>query len=126
MVVPVTPTDAADPTNDASMTTDPPILVCLTTVTDQDQARQMAGSLLERRIAACVQIDGPIESHYRWEGKLCCEQEYRLVIKTSLRQQTQLRDMIRELHPYDQPEIVVLESFDVDAGYASWVESQTV
>ena len=108
------------------MTTDPPILVCLTTVTDQDQARQMAGSLLERRIAACVQIDGPIESHYRWEGKLCCEQEYRLVIKTSLRQQTQLRDMIRELHPYDQPEIVVLESFDVDAGYASWVESQTV
>ncbi|MCO8125192.1 divalent-cation tolerance protein CutA [Stieleria sp. TO1_6] len=103
----------------------PCILVCLTTVKDGDQARALAQTILEHRAAACVQIDGPIESHYRWEGRDCCDQEYRLMIKTVAGQATALRELIRQHHPYDQPQIVTLKSIDVDAGYAQWVQQQT-
>ena len=103
----------------------PPVLVCLTTVADQKDARELAKQLLDRRAAACVQIDGPIESHYRWEGRDCCEGEYRLVIKTSVSRKDALRELLREIHPYDQPQIVTLESADVDPGYAAWVWEQT-
>lgn len=103
----------------------PMILVCLTTVADLDQARRIARKLLDERVAACIQIDAPIESHYHWDGKDCCDTEYRLVIKTSTGQQVRLREVLREIHPYEQPQIVILESIDVDPGYASWVESQT-
>ena len=101
------------------------ILVCMTTVSQRTQASEMAKALLDCRVAACVQIDGPIESHYRWEGKNCCESEYRLVIKTSVRTMDALRRQIGKIHPYDQPEIVTLISVDVDAGYSAWVDQQT-
>ena len=107
------------------MTEQPSILVCLTTVSDQDQARQLARQLIQRQLAACVQIDSPVESHYRWEGQDCCEVEHRLVIKTSLRLQSRLRGVLREIHPYQQPQIVTLQSVDVDPGYALWVDAQT-
>lgn len=103
----------------------PQILVCLTTVADQHQARKIAQALLQHRAAACVQIDGPIESHYHWEGQDCCDQEYRLVIKTAIDWQHRLRELIREIHPYDHPQIVTLQSIDVDQGYATWVNEQT-
>ncbi len=103
----------------------PQVLVCLTTVSDRDQARDLAPVPLKEHMAACVQIDGPIESHYHWDGKDCCDREYRLVIKTSVQHQERLREFIRTHHPYDQPQIVTLQSVDADAGYASWVEEQT-
>ncbi|MCA9140144.1 MAG: divalent-cation tolerance protein CutA [Planctomycetales bacterium] len=107
------------------MNSRPIILVCLTTVSNQNQAREMARALLDQRVAACVQIDGPIESHYRWQGEDCCESEFRLVIKTSVEQKDRLREFIRDVHPYDQPQIVTLESVDVEAGYAAWVNEET-
>ena len=106
------------------MSRTPPVLVCLTTVSDQDQARRIAKELLEKRVAACVQIDGPVESHYRWQDKVECETEYRLVIKTSEGKKSDLHDLIREIHPYDQPQIVTLQSVHVDPGYAEWVEQE--
>ena len=107
------------------MPQEPRVLVCLTTVSNRDQARELARTLLDRRVAACVQIDGPIESHYRWDGKECCETEFRLVIKTSCARQDHLRELLRKIHPYDQPQIVTLKSVDVDAGYAAWVDEQS-
>jgi periplasmic divalent cation tolerance protein len=101
------------------------ILVCLTTVADQQQAREIARTLLRRRAAACVQINGPIESHYWWDGKECCEQEYRLAIKTSTDCQKQVHQLLREIHPYEQPQIVTLQSSDVDPQYRAWVVDQT-
>ncbi len=103
----------------------PQILVTLTTVSTREQARDLAQAIIDRRAAACVQVDGPIESYYRWDDKDQCDEEFRLIIKTSLDEKTRLHDLIRELHPYQQPQIVTLESIDVDPGYAAWVESQT-
>ncbi|MDV6028986.1 MAG: divalent-cation tolerance protein CutA [Phycisphaera sp. RhM] len=107
------------------MTDVPTVLVCWTTVSQQEQARTIAQALLERRVAACVQIDGPIESHYCWDGRVCRETEYRLVIKTSAGQQTRLKEVLRELHPYEVPQIVTVRSVDVDRDYARWVDEQT-
>lgn len=108
--------------------TKPPsqVLVCLTTVTSAADAEVLARSLVDRRLAACVQIDGPIRSHYRWEGKHCCSEEFRLTIKTRRGQEVELRECLRELHAYDEPQIVTLQSVDVDPGYARWVEKQTI
>ena len=60
-----------------------PIAIVLTTVESIDDANRLAADLLEQRLAACIQIDGPIVSHYRWEGKLQQANEYRLVIKVA-------------------------------------------
>ena len=102
-----------------------PVIVCLTTTKDQEEARSIAGQLIEESLAACVQIDTPIESHYRWEGKVCRETEYRLVIKTSVEKTAALRERLRTIHSYDQPQIVMLASHDADPGYARWVHEET-
>ncbi|WP_231743986.1 divalent-cation tolerance protein CutA [Stieleria neptunia] len=107
------------------MTDAPSVLVCWTTVSEQEQARAIAQALLERRVAACVQIDAPIESHYCWDGRVCCETEVRLVIKTSVGQAARLKETLRALHPYEVPQIVMLRSVDVDREYARWVDEQT-
>jgi periplasmic divalent cation tolerance protein len=99
-------------------------LVCFTTVADRDQARQLAKHLLERRVAACVQIDGPVESHFEWEGKVSHEAEYRVVIKSTAQARERLRRTLREIHPYDVPQIVSLRSVDVDPDYLAWMHEQ--
>lgn len=104
---------------------DPQITLCVTTVSSKQAAQQMATQLIHDRVAACVQIDGPMESHYQWEGKMHTESEYRLTLKTSADRAVTLREAIRAIHPYDQPEIVSWQSTDVDPGYAAWVREIT-
>ena len=58
------------------------LLLCLSTVASLEDADRLAAILLEESLAACVQIDGPIRSHYRWQGQTHCDQEYRLMIKS--------------------------------------------
>ena len=85
------------------MSNDVQILVCFTTVSTKQQATSLAKELISRRIAACVQIDGPIESHFPWKGEVCQEEEYRLAIKTRSGREQQLRKTIQSVHPYEQP-----------------------
>ncbi|TWU07927.1 Divalent-cation tolerance protein CutA [Stieleria varia] len=91
-----------------------------------DQAEQLVSELISRKLAACVQIDAPIISHYQWQGQLHRDEEIRLTIKTSRDVATTLMQTLRELHPYDQPQIVMVQSTHVDAGYAAWVRESTV
>ncbi len=104
---------------------DPQVTVCVTTVSHQKDARQIAAKLIHDRMAACIQVDGPIESHYQWDGKTHSESEYRLTIKTAADRAIELREAIRAIHPYEQPEIVSWQSTDVDPGYAKWVREMT-
>lgn len=101
------------------------IAICLSTVESPDQARQIAASLIDQGLAACVQIDGPIESHYPWNGQVCCDQEYRLVIKTATASAKRLREHLRTIHPYDVPQIVTVPSLDVDPDYEHWVQQHS-
>lgn len=91
-----------------------------TTVADADQARTLARAVVERRLAACVQVE-PITSHFIWQGALREETEYRLVCKTSPQRVEALVQTLREMHPYDVPELSTTAVEWVDADYAQWV-----
>lgn len=99
-------------------------IVEITTTTETElQAKQMAKLLIDNRMAACVQISGPIHSVYRWQGKHCEAQEFRLSIKSATRLIESLIDFVQQYHPYDTPEILV-KRVQASAAYAAWVEEQ--
>lgn len=96
------------------------LLAVYTTVATREDARTIARALVERRLAACVQIE-PIESFYRWEGEVVEEPEYRLLAKTRKRAYAAVESALRELHPYALPAIHAVALEEVHAPYARWV-----
>lgn len=98
--------------------------IVLTTVGLQEKAEELARTLVERRLAACVSIIGPIRSIYRWKGKVENDQEYLLLIKTSAECSGDLAAAFGELHPYELPERIELEIAGGSADYLSWILDQ--
>jgi periplasmic divalent cation tolerance protein len=99
--------------------------IVLTTVGSAEEASRIAHALVERRLAACVNIVPRIESVYRWQDKVENATEWLLIIKTQAAAFERLRDAIHELHSYDLPECVMLE---VDGGskeYLDWIIGNT-
>jgi len=94
--------------------------IVVTTLGSEAEASQMAKKVVEERLAACVQIVA-CESHYIYEGQLEASPEWRLEMKTTDERWDHLMDRVRELHPYDLPEIVVLPLAAASADYAEWV-----
>ncbi len=95
--------------------------IVLTTTGSQEEARKIARTLVERRLAACVNIMPQVESIYRWQGKVEDAHEWLLLIKTTTAAFERVRDAIRELHSYDLPECI---SFSVENGssaYLDWI-----
>ena len=80
----------------------------LTTTPDKDIARRIANELIDARLAACVQISGPIESIYRWEGRVESATEWQCWIKTTRDRYESVEQVIRALHTYQVPEILAL------------------
>jgi periplasmic divalent cation tolerance protein len=103
---------------------DPPIQV-VTTTASQDEARRIATQLIERRLAACVQIVGPIESVYRWEGKVETATEWQCQVKTRQSKYAAVEVAIRELHSYQVPEILALPVSDGNSVYLRWLIDET-
>ena len=93
----------------------------LTTAGSDAQAVEIARGLVERRLAACVNIVPTACSIYRWEGKIEEEEEKLLLVKTSTALLPRVREAIRELHSYDVPEILALEIAGGDPDYLSWL-----
>lgn len=115
-----------DPKKSVSRTFDGPRLTVLwTTVESSEQAEAIAKGLLQERLAACVQIDSPIISHYVWDGQSCSEKEFRVVIKTTSERTDEVIDWLAQNHPYDEPQIVVLPVEKASPGYARWVAEST-
>lgn len=96
------------------------LLAVCTTVATLDQAQTIARALVERRLAACVQI-GAIESVYRWSGELRSEPEFRLLVKTTAARYEAVEAAIRELHPYELAAIYAVAVERAHAPYAAWV-----
>ncbi|ANM28700.1 hypothetical protein ABI59_02365 [Acidobacteria bacterium Mor1] len=101
-----------------------PYVVALSTAGSDEQAENLARALLERRLAACVNIVGSVCSVYRWEGKVVREGEHLLVIKTSREMFPQVKATLQELHSYELPEVIMLPVLDGDAGYLDWLGKQ--
>ena len=98
-------------------------IVVVTTVGTRAEARAMARTLVEQRLAACVQI-GEIESFYDWDGETRDDPEFRLWCKTSDDRYGEIEEAIRGLHPYNLPAIYALPVEAIFAPYAQWVEGQ--
>ena len=93
----------------------------LTTTSSAEDSKKIARVLVERRLAACVNIVPRIKSVYRWEGKVEEAQEYLLLIKTTEEAFPRLRDAIQELHSYDIPECIALAIENGSVPYLSWI-----
>ena len=93
----------------------------LTTVSSEEEAERIATDLLERRIAACVQVVGPILSRYRWEGKVEQAREWQCLAKTEAGLYDEVEAAIREAHSYDEPEVIAMPIVAGSPGYLAWV-----
>ena len=96
-------------------------LFVLTTVGSQSEARKIAQTLVERRLAACVNIVPRVQSIYKWEGKVEEAEEYLLLIKTVKLREEQVRAAIRELHSYELPEYIAIPIASGSAEYLKWL-----
>lgn len=100
--------------------------VQITTTTDTSAAAQkIADDLVAQRIAACVQVIGPITSTYRWKGSVNTSEEFMCIVKTRRALAERVEASIRSLHSYDNPEIIVMPIEGGSEDYLTWIESET-
>ena len=102
----------------------PECLQVLTTIDSADGAQRLARSIVEARLAACVQVVGPIRSVYRWRGAVQDEQEWQCLAKTTSDRFEALLAHIQDQHPYDVPEVIATPIVAGSAEYLSWVAEQ--
>lgn len=100
------------------------IVEITTTVGSPAAASELAKQIVAARLAACIQIDGPVHSIYRWQGEICEAQEWRCTMKTLSGLTRHLVAAIDELHPYDVPEILVFPVESCAPKYAQWLAEQ--
>src|SRR5688500_12431833 len=84
------------------------VIQIITTTPTRELAEAIALTLVQERLAACVQIEGPIQSTYRWQGRIEQDQEWRIAAKTVQSRFEQVEAVIRKLHSYDVPEILAV------------------
>jgi len=101
------------------------IVLVLTTTPDDGRAEALAAALVGERLAACVNVHGPMRSTYRWKEQVETDAERQLVIKTTRERVTALESRVHELHPYELPELVVIPVEDGSAPYLNWVANET-
>ena len=106
----------------------PDLVLILTTVPagdDDSRTDELARTLVEERLAACVNVHGPMTSTYRWKGKIERDAERQLVIKTTRDRVPALEARLHAIHPYELPEFIILGAEGGGAGYLAWVAAET-
>ena len=98
------------------------VVQVFTTTGTEAVAREIAEVLVDKHLAACVQIAGPITSTYRWQGKIETAEEWLCIIKTTQGLYEEVESTIRELHPYDVPEIVAVPVTAISQDYLEWLK----
>jgi len=96
-------------------------VVILVTAASKKECRKIAKHLVESKLAACVNITRPIESIYRWEGKITNDEEYQLFIKSTRELFPEIKAAISSLHSYHTPEIICLPIIEGSRNYLQWV-----
>jgi len=98
------------------------MLIAWTTVGTRADADRVAAEIIGLRLAACVQVDGPVSSTYRWRGKVEQTDEFRLCLKFLPEQAAPLAAWVQAHHPYETPEWIVVRAADVGEKYLSWAK----
>jgi len=101
-----------------------PIIV-LVTCGSEEEALRISNTLVEERLAACVNLISPIRSIYRWEGRIWDEKEWLLVIKTQKKKFDDLENKVKSLHSYSVPEIISLPVIAGSSSYLEWLLEMT-
>jgi periplasmic divalent cation tolerance protein len=96
-----------------------------TTIDSAEGAEALARALVDERLAACVQVHGPIRSIYRWDGAVQQSQEWLCTAKTTTERFDALRAAILRLHPYDVPEVVATPIVTGNPEYLTWIRAET-
>ena len=104
--------------------TEQTILQVTTTVDSADGANVIAQALIEKRLAACVQVSGPVKSVYHWQGKIESAEEWQCAAKTLQSKYGEVERVIRESHTYDEPEIIATEVVTGSQSYLDWVRRE--
>jgi len=100
-------------------------LLVFTNLPDRAAAERLAGALIEKRVAACVNILAPCRSVYRWKGAVQQDEEHPMLIKTSVERYAELEAAIRAGHPYELPEIIAVPIEHGLPAYLDWVATET-
>lgn len=100
-------------------------LLVLTNVPDRGVAERLADMLIERRLAACINILAPCRSVYRWKDAVQHDEEHPMLIKTTAERYPALEAALREGHPYELPEIIAVPIERGLAAYLAWVGAET-
>lgn len=100
-------------------------LLVLTNLPDRASAERLADALIEKRLAACINILAPCRSVYRWKGAVQHDEEHPMLIKTSSERYASLEAAIRAGHPYELPEIIAVPIERGLAVYLDWVASES-
>jgi len=95
-----------------------------TTVATEKQAGAIAGLLVEQRLAACVQVVGPMTSHYRWQGKIEMAGEYLCLAKSRAALYPEIEAAIKTIHPYEVAEIIALPIIAGSKEYLAWLAAE--
>lgn len=99
------------------------MLIVFTTVSDQAAGEELAGRIVESRLAACVQVLPRMTSVYMWEGRVTKDGEHLLIIKTLPEKFKELSEFITANHKYDVPEIVAVDAASVSDPYLAWMNT---
>ena len=103
----------------------PSFIQVFTTVEKREDARKIAEVVVGRRLAACVQVVGPIGSTYWWRGKIEDAEEWLCLMKTRKELYGKLEAAVKSVHPYEEPEIIALPIVEGSEGYLRWIEENT-
>lgn len=103
----------------------PSVFQIESTTDSLDEAKSLATALVEKRLAACVQVVGPISSTFRWEGRVQDAEEFLLLCKVPAEHIDAAIALIEELHSYDVPEVLAFEVTSGSRSYLDWVAGET-
>lgn len=100
-------------------------LLVLTNLPDRAAAERLADTVVQKNLAACVNILAPCRSVYRWKGAVQHDEEHPMLIKTTSERYAELEQALRAAHPYELPEIIALPVERGLAAYLEWVAAET-
>lgn len=99
-------------------------ILITTTAGSREEAQRIAAALIERRLAACAQVGGPISSTYHWQGAVETSEEWLCTAKTLSERYGAVEQAIRELHSYDEPEILAVSVTAGSRSYLEWLSAE--
>ena len=101
-------------------------ILVLTTVLSREEADKLAAALVESRLVACVNISSSVTSVYHWKGDVCKDEEFMLFMKTEKALYREVEEEIKQLHPYELPEIIAIPIESGSKEYLSWISENTL